>query len=262
MNELPFDKSCVPKEFGLIVTGKSEKSHIENLFRELSARGYCFFQSIHIIQQLSPITSRKRKQPSIVGTANSLPARDQELALRARRFLRKKSCRYVIVIDDLERKRVDQANDVYQHYRTALDNEKILSPQERQRSAVHFLVNMLEAYFFADPQAVNKALKPAILLQELDGDVEKIGNPKAVLKEHCKKYREIQDSGKVLNTISLTRVLENPECCKSLRTLVAWCIAALKPVLQEAEHAELIEQFKVRKESLSPLTSKQIDMVP
>jgi len=57
---------------------------------------------------------------------------------------------------------------VFRRYRDAVD--ALLDPEEKSRAAVHFLVNILEAYFFADAQAVNKALDLPEPLQDHDGD--------------------------------------------------------------------------------------------
>ncbi len=71
-----------------------------------------------------------------------IPDKDDEIGLHARRFLSTSKCAYVLVVDDLEQSRAGDARQVFERYRKALDT--ILS-QDKQRAAVHFLVNMLGA---------------------------------------------------------------------------------------------------------------------
>ena len=54
--------------------------------------------------------------------------------------------------------------------------------------AVHFLVNMLEAYYFADSKAVNGVLGTD--LEDFEGDVETIRHPKNDLKRRHAPFDE------------------------------------------------------------------------
>ena len=58
---------------------------------------------------------------------------------------------FVILIDDLEHDHIHQAADVFQRYRSAFDTI-LTSAEHRARTSVHFLVNMLEAYFLLTPK--------------------------------------------------------------------------------------------------------------
>src|SRR5690606_5394972 len=73
--------------------------------------------------------------------------------------------------------------EVYLRYRAPLD---VMLGAHYLRASVHFLVNMLEAYYFADPAAVRRALCGMIKDNRAwpgEGlDVEEIGHPKNVLK--------------------------------------------------------------------------------
>jgi hypothetical protein len=102
---------------------------------------------------------------------------------------------------------------------------------------VHFLVNMIEAYYFADVNAINSALSTN--LTSHNGDVEEIPNPKSNFKQIYAEFKEIEHGGKILKQIDLERVLSNPETCASLRTLVAWCYQRLG--LPKTEKYQLLE---------------------
>ena len=81
-------------------------------------------------------------------------ALDAEIGLSARRYLAD-GFAYVILVDDLAHDHRDHATDVFQRYRLALDT--ILNPVGwKTRASVHFLVNMLEAYYFAHAAAINR----------------------------------------------------------------------------------------------------------
>ena len=48
-----------------------------------------------------------------------------------------------------------QAQEIFDRYRSALD---VVLDTLKDRASVHFLVYMLEAYYFADIQAINDCL--------------------------------------------------------------------------------------------------------
>lgn len=171
---------CQFFHFGLIVTGKGERDHLPKLFRTLMATGICTFEVIRFIGQRSPITSTGRIL-TMVGEGKTIPDKDAaEIGLSARRYLSTDQCRLVILVDDLEHGRQPQAQQVFDRYRRALDT--MLAGEQRIRASVHFLVNMLEAYYFAHADAVNTALGLVPLLADFEGDVETIPHPKARLK--------------------------------------------------------------------------------
>lgn len=101
----------------------------------------------------------------------------------------------------------------------------MLRPDQARRASVHFLVNMLEAYFFADIKIVNRVLGTD--LEEHEGDVEEIRHPKAELKRHYPDYDEKKDGTRIVEGLDIPRVLSREETCASLRTMFAWVCRAI-----------------------------------
>jgi hypothetical protein len=185
------------------------------------ATGRCTFEVVRRIPQRSPVRSEKRKL-RMVGKGTIIPDKDEEeIGLPARRYLSQKHT-FLLLVDDLERDRAKDKQEVYQRYRSALD--AMLGPH-KHRASVHFLVNMLEAYFFADPEAVNAVLGTG--LTDCAGDVEMIRHPKNDLKHLVQGYDEIEHGHQILARLDAARVLSRPDTCASLRTLFAWCWKAL-----------------------------------
>lgn len=212
--------------FGLIVTGRGEHQFLPKLLSDLLRSGICSFDVIRRVEQLGPISSPKKK---LRLAGKSLPTRDEEIGLYARNHLSRGTHTYVLLIDDLEYDRRGQINEVFGRYRDALD--KVLGDR-RSNASVHFLVNMLEAYYFADNQAVTEALELTPSLPEYSGDAEEIRNPKSTLRQQLLAYDiafdEIEHGAKIVDRLRLERILGNPETCASLRTLVAWCAERLQ----------------------------------
>ncbi len=212
--------------FGLIVTGRGEAKFLPQLFRALAAAANCTFQVIRKSEQLRPITSPRRKL-KMTGRGQRIPTIDEEqFGLPALGFLRKHEHAYVLVIDDLERASRDQVADVFSRYRAGLD-AVLGGVNLSDRAAVHFLVNMLEAYYFAHPEAVNRVAQTAILPGRFDGDVESIAHPKNQLKRAWNAFDEIEHGERVLASLDLDTVLDRPANCCFLRTLFAWCVDRL-----------------------------------
>jgi hypothetical protein len=234
--------------FGLIVTGRGEEQFLPRLFRSLTETGQCHFEVLRRIGQRSPITSPQRKA-KMVGTGQKITNKDEEeFGLPARRFLQVHPDSFVLLIDDLEGNRVSQAAQVFQRYREVLDT--MLGPL-RHRASVHFLVNMLEAYFFAHAQAVNSILGTDLI--DAEGDVEAIPYPKGQLKRLYRGYDEIEHGGQILAHLDVAHVLARTDCCASLRTLFAWCCKALG--------RSLTDVFPSAEGTYSPLTPFQIDLL-
>ena len=147
-----------------------------------------------------------------------LPTRDEELGLLARSFLSNGADRFVLVIDDLERDRRAMRKDVYERYRSALD---VMLGERGWRAAVFFLVNMLEAYYFAHADAVNLALGTTLV--DHAGDVEDIPHPKNHLKQLAPQFDEIQDGRRIIEGLDLQHVLGRADTCRGLRSLFTWC---------------------------------------
>ena len=160
--------------------------------------------------QLRPMTSAKKKE-KMVGTGKLIPDKDEEIALAARRYL-SGGFAYVILVDDLEHDYRDRAADVFQRYRLALDS--ILDPVGwKNRAAVHFLVNMLEAYYFAHAVAINGVLGTELV--DYEGDVEAIRHPKNDLKSLSPGFDEIEHGRLILERLDLIHVLSNPSTCRA-----------------------------------------------
>ena len=228
--------------FGLIVTGKGEREFLPSLFRSLSARANCSFRVEARTGQRSPITSTSRKL-KMVGTGMIIPSEDEkQIGLPARRFLRGHVGRFLILVDDIERDRRPQLSAVFARYRKALDT--MLLPEERQRASVHFFANMLEAYYFADSAATNRALGQSVLARDHDGDVEEIPHPKNELKRIHPGFDERAHGALIVPAIDLDHVLDRPETCRFLRSLFGWCVERMSASC-EVHDAELPSCFRL-----------------
>ncbi len=253
-------KPCTFFHFGLIVTGEGERNHLPLLFRELAASGYCHFEVIRKIDQRSPITSKKRRL-KVVGSKGLVPTRDAEqIGLPSRKYLDEKPCSLVLLIDDLEYKRRDKAPAIFDRYRKALDS--VLNDSQKRRVAVHFLVNMLEAYFFAHPQAVNDVLDCSPPLEECKDDVEKMRHPKGELKRRCKNYSETKTIAQILSRLDVPHILSRLDACASLRTMFVWCVCKMEEYAEPSSFiyiTKLRNHFHLDDGVLHPITSHQCD---
>lgn len=251
---------CYHIRFGLIVTGVGEEKYLPRLFSSLTASGICSFKVIRRIGQRDPITSKKHKL-KMIGTGKTLPNKDvAEIGLPARQFLDKQKCGFLILIDDLEYGRLEFAQEVYDRYKKVF--EQILAPEVRHRASVHFLVNMLEAYYFAHSEAVNTILHLTPPLQDFNGDVETIRHPKNELKALCPAFNEVCDGGKILNNLDVEYILAKPDSCASLRTLFAWCVAVLTKYyinLQYCKSMSWEEKYKIDAGRYFEITKPQLD---
>jgi hypothetical protein len=233
--------------FGLIVTGKGEEQFLPKLFRPLmAATGRCAFEVIRRIGQRSPITSPKR-QLTMVRTGKIFTDKDEEeIGLTARRYLQQRSNSFVLLVDDLEGDRAIRMRDVYGRYRNVLDR---MLGTYRNRASVHFLTNMLEAYFLADAKAVNAVL--GTNLQDFAGDVETIRHPKNDLKTLFHGYNEIEHGRQILAQLDVLLVLSRADTCASLRTMFAWYSKALGEPPTDL--------FQLAAGKYNPVTQPQID---
>ncbi len=248
-------KPCHYFHFGLIVTGKAERAHLPKLFRSLMSTGICTFQVIQFTGQRRPITSAKKKI-AMVGSGKTITDRDQdEIGLPARRYLKDDPCCLVVLVDDLEHGWRERAQEVFDRYRQALN--AMLTDSQKIRASVHFLVNMLEAYYFADARATNAILSLNPPLEDYDGDVETIRNPKAEILKLYPAFQEIDDGGKILDVIDIEHVLSRPDTCVWLRTLFAWCAQILE---QHPAHESfaLPGKYRLRDGILSEITRSQL----
>jgi hypothetical protein len=177
-----------------------------------------------------------------------------EIGLPARRHLGVSPCHHVILVDDLEHDRRAIAQQVFDRYRLALDT--ILTSAQQPRAAVHFLVNMLEAYYFADAAAINAVLELQPPLEDYAGDVETITHPKNDLKWRFPGFDEVRHGGAILDHLDVEHVLSRPDMCAWLRTLFAWCVGALEraPV---NETVSVSEKYRLRDGIVSAVTVGQ-----
>lgn len=183
----------------------------------------------------------------MVGTGQKIPNIDEtEIGIPARQYLNQNPDRYLLLIDDLEQDRRNQIAEVFNRYRSALDTILL---QQKQRASVHFLVNMLEAYYFADASAVNSVLGTA--LEDCDYDVEDIPHPKNKLKAIYKGFDEVEHGGQILACLDTEKVLSNPDTCASLRALFAWCWQCL--------HNPRSDQYQLVNGKFSSVTQVQLN---
>ena len=209
--------------FGLIVTGKGEEEFLPKLFRSIAATKQCSFKVIRRIEQRSPVQSPRRRL-RMMGSGERIPNRDaDEIGLPARKFLSSDD-RYVLLIDDLEAKRSSDIQQVFDRYRRAFDT--MLTENQAHRASVHFLVNMLEAYYFADTRAVNAVLGTD--LDDFEGDVETIRNPKRKLKNLWSRFDERKHGRQIVEQLDVLHVLSRSDACCSLRTIFAWIYTAIE----------------------------------
>ncbi len=221
MSSSAFGPSWRYCKFGIIVTGAGEWEFLPSLFRALTPFG-CNFRVIAKIGQRSPITSQS-KQRKMVGTGKTIPDKDAtEIGIPARKWLREMDT-HLLLVDDLEHDRRERVRGVFDRYRAALDT--MLAADQRRRASVHFLVNMLEAYYFADAAAINAVLGTS--LSDHVGDVEDIRHPKNELKALHRGFDEIAHGEAIVKNLDVEHVLDDPATCGSLRVLFARCVAAM-----------------------------------
>ena len=237
--------------FGLIVTGKTEEQHLSKLFKSLEQSGTCHFKVIRRIDQLGAITSAERLKGLCNG--KNIPSKDEKIGLAVRYHLTRDAYDFVLLIDDLEQHRRNQAQQVFDRYRLALDT--VLNTL-KHRASVHFLVNMLEAYYFADAQAINAVLETS--LADYKGDVEDIHHPKGDLKGLYRRFDEIKHGGAILDKISIECILSHPDTCASLRTLFAWCVKVLEKY-SDYDCTDFYNRYKLNDGKLSEITGMQLD---
>ena len=241
---------CAYFHFGLIVTGETEEQHLPKLFKSLMATRICTFEVIQRVGQLGAITSVERIKA--LGNGKDIPSIDAKIGLAARKYLMTDVCHFVLLIDDLEQNRRNHAPVVFDRYQSAFD--AILNSL-RHRASVHFLVNMLEAYYFADAQAINAVLETS--LSDYEGDVETIRNPKSDLRQMQPSFREIDDGGRILNQINIEHVLSRPDACASLRTLFAWCVKVLE-TYSDHDCTDFYDKYNLHNGQLSEIAGTQL----
>lgn len=208
---------------GLLVTGVGEEKFLPSFLRSLMESGNCSMEVIRRIPQRSARTGPKRKL-QMVNTGKTIPDSDElEIGIEARKYLSKPGSRFVVLVDDLENRRQEDHAIHFDRYRSALDTMLTPFKEDRShRSSVHFLINMVETYYFADPRTVSEVMGSE--LAGNIGDVEEIRHPKNDLKAKFPGFDEVDHGEKIAKKIDLPLVLSNPLSCASLRTLVKWCV--------------------------------------
>ena len=202
------------------MTGEGEREHLPKLFVSLAETRACHFEVVRKVEQLSPRRERS-KNLKLAG----LPTRDEELGLAVRGYLSRGPDHFALVVDDLEFDRRDVERETFGRYRQALDT--VLSDTQRDRASVHFLVYMLEAYYFAHADATNTALDLSPGIEDFVGDVETIRHPKNELKKIAPNFRERSAAQAVLELLDVRYVLSNEATCTGLRTMFVWCLEKL-----------------------------------
>ena len=182
----------------------------------------------------------------MIGSGKTIPDKDAEaIGLPARAFLSSET-HFVILVDDLEKDRAGEIRQIFDRYRLALDT--ILQPDQARRASVHFLVNMLEACYFADARAMNAVLGTE--LEDYEGDVETIRHPKNELKKLHREFDEMEHGCRILGKLRMRHVLSRWDTCASLRTMFAWICKAIEEPEGEA--------YQLLKGRYSDVTKDQI----
>ena len=209
----------------LFVTGKGEQEFIRDLLGPVVHDLSATVATAEFIGQFSPRKVLAGVPLKVVGTQRVVPTQlEERLSLPAAAWLRADPRCLVLVIDDLEGDRAVIAPNVFDNDRAALD-KCVRDESMRRRTAVHFFVNMVEAYYFAHPEAVNRVRGTTLGAHE--GDVESIRHPKNELKRISPGFDERADGARIVKALDLDVVLANPATCRSLRTLVGWCVHRL-----------------------------------
>ena len=242
---------CTYFHFGLIVTGETEQQHLPKLFKSLMETGICTFEVIRRVGQLGAITSAKRLKA--LRNGKDIPDKDAKIGLEARKYLITHACHFVLLIDDLEYDRRDQAQQVFDRYRLALDT--VLNTL-KHRASVHFMVYMLEAYYFANARAIKTVLGTS--LSDCGDDVETIRNPKSDLRQMHPSFEVIDDGGEILNHIDIEHILSRPDACASLRILFAWCVKVLE-TYSDHDCVGFHDKYRLHEGKLSEITGTQLD---
>lgn len=222
-------------KIGLVVTGEGERDFISAFLRPIAATGKCHFPIILQTGQRHALTETKERAYNATGKI--IPDRDAAIGAKIRHWLASDESHYAIWLDDLESASRPDAARKFERMRKAVDTMLSKSELLKPRFAVHFLVNMLEAYYFAHTSVVNavnfqrdEVETPVYLqLQDHAGDCENLVHPKNELKRLVANigrgfsFDETLDGTVIVHRLDLDRILGSPATCRSLRTLVAWC---------------------------------------
>ena len=219
------DRLCLPLHFGLVVSGHSEADFLPSLFRRLTQNGDCFF-SIRARVTQRRLIGRENQPNAVVGTRAPIMPKDvEEIGGPVQRFITRNPCHFILIVDDLEDDQ-EIAQAIFDRYCSILDS--VLGPDYRERSSMHFLCPMIEAYFFRDVDAINRTLRLNLNPADQPADVEQIHSPKGKLKTECQHhqrgYDERDDGQSIVANLNVGLLLADPNSCGYLRVLFAWCM--------------------------------------
>ncbi len=267
----------VDLEFGLIVTGESEEGALHGLFRALFETGLCSVKIHCRIGQLGPRKEKPPSTPKLPGNSiGRVPRRDEELAQKCRNWLcdsengwQPRPRRRLVLFDDLESARVSQVEMLFFRYREAVD--LLLTESLKPRVAVHFLANMLEAYFWADPRGLEEHLGLNVSNIQLPADPEEIPHPKNLIQSELQKlksgrsYREVDHGTVLIGKLDLAEVLKDPTTCGYLRAALGWMVDSLERVTTQPEvlaYFQLRQKFQLDHGLFARATAHQLVAEP
>lgn len=214
--------------FQIYVSGRGEEIGITDFFRELISTGSCVFVGKpKFFKQIAPKSNQSKRldraKPTITGTTKPAPdKRIEHFGLPTRSFLSADKANRVLLIDDLED---HDPKDKLLLLRSYFD--PVLDDFQKKRVGIFFLVPMVEAYFLADFQAINKIC--GTNFKQFQGDPELVGK-KGNIKSEFLEYNEVAHAPEIMKQICLKTVLSNPSTCCWLRSLVDWCLEQMNQV--------------------------------
>lgn len=207
----------------LFVTGQSEFAVLPRMLSELTLSGRCSITPEIAFKQLGVSTKRlvNRSGKAVAGKA-------EQIGLKIRGWIQASTENLAIIVDDLEHERRGEAASLFKRYNDAVLPFLNVDPSFVRRFSVHFLVNMLEAYYFRQVAVINEVCGTTMPSHE--GNVENLRHPKNRIDDAIRqvnprqRFREIDDGREIAKKLSLTTILDDPKSCRALRTLVAWIV--------------------------------------
>ncbi|ODA33683.1 DUF4276 family protein [Planctopirus hydrillae] len=214
----------------LFVTGEGEETFLATFFRQLRhfESGEVIITADYAFPQITVSTNAKKLAKHGKEVLEKI---DKATVKKIRPWLLTSTGHYAVLVDDLETERRFLAESQFNFYQEQIHRILDAQPEIKNRFSVHFFVNMIEAYYFKHPEVVNQVCKT--LLGEYPGDVENIRHPKQEIDKAIRsidpkeKFREIKHGASIAKKLDLRKVLENPQHCRALRTLVAWIWEAM-----------------------------------
>lgn len=240
-------------EFVVAVTGHAEEACVPTIVRKATES----LSSFVLVRQVRRVHQRPRSRIVRRGSTKAQVLPDHVTLAREVPKLVHDNNVFFLWIDDLEGG-TDRpaARQHFDYYAQLLD--KACHTPLRAKCSIHFLVNMLEAYFLADTSSANIVL--GTNLTNHAGDCEDIKNPKGVLESAVKKldpsakYDVKEDGGSIAKQLNLETILSSPDRCRALRTLVAWCWEAIGEPRDE--------RFQLASGQYWDVTAAQLQQVP